>query len=208
MFFRKRKKKKEEKAPEITVYPYNYSFEKDALNLARFIINKSNELDISINNSKLQRLLYFTQSAFLMGNNGEKGIFEDEIRAWAYGPTVPSVYGNFKMFGDSSIPPIERAYVYFPKKEITFKLNPENNTYYAKEYENGLYVREMKWHSPFNEKEEKAITYIIEKFKDYSHYNLIDMVHKQKPWLDAYESGRDNVITNESIYEYFERLGQ
>ena len=51
---------------------------------------------------KLQKVLYFLQAQYLVSYN--KKLFDDEIEAWGFGPVVPSVYHEYKIFGSASIP--------------------------------------------------------------------------------------------------------
>ena len=48
----------------------------------------------SVDNLKLQKLLYYCQAMSLFLN--DEPIFKDEIQAWAYGPVVPNVYHEYK----------------------------------------------------------------------------------------------------------------
>lgn len=72
-----------------------------ALNISRYIVAKSWERERPITNLRLQRLLYFLQalSLVLTGNPA----FEDEIKAWASGPVVPTVYYEYSIFGAGCI---------------------------------------------------------------------------------------------------------
>ena len=44
---------------------------------------------------------------------------------------------------------------------------------------------------------------ILEECAQYSASFLVDITHNQDPWYDAYEKYCNNVITKESIKEYF-----
>lgn len=55
-----------------------------------------------VSNLKLQKILYLAHQVYLGRNNGEPmidGMFE----AWDYGPVVPSLYHDVKMFGKDAI---------------------------------------------------------------------------------------------------------
>lgn len=73
-----------------------------ALLISRYIIKRCNEINKSISNLKLQKLLYFVQAEFLV-SKGEPCFFE-EIEAWDFGPVVPVVYRKYKIYGSASIP--------------------------------------------------------------------------------------------------------
>ena len=55
-----------------------------------------------ITNLKLQKLLYYAQSAFLAIKN-EK-LFNEPIVAWSHGPVIEDVYHYYKEYGSNGIP--------------------------------------------------------------------------------------------------------
>ena len=57
--------------------------------------------DYSVNNTKLQKILYFLQAEFLIETGHE--LFFDDIEAWDFGPVVPSVYYRFRIQGTCRI---------------------------------------------------------------------------------------------------------
>lgn len=192
-----------------TVYkdPKDIEFRKDAINLARLIVNKSNELGIPANNSRLQRLLYFTQSAYLLESEGKGGAFEDGLtEAWAFGPVVPEVYTKFSLFGDSSIPEVKKVSVYLPNKSIKFEMRKGSGVYYAVEKASDLLIEDVPWVNPFTETDEKIVEKIIYMFEDFTYYSLAEMSRKQDPWKNAWSKGSGTTISNRSIYEYFKGL--
>lgn len=75
----------------------------DALDVARYIINRETAQGRTVSNLRLQKLLYFIQCAFF-GVFG-KPCFGDEMEAWDYGPVVPKVYRKYKIYGSVMIPP-------------------------------------------------------------------------------------------------------
>lgn len=54
-----------------------------------------------ISNLKLQKLLYYAQSAFLAIK--EEKLFNEDIEAWRHGPVVPKVYEEYRKYGSSGI---------------------------------------------------------------------------------------------------------
>ena len=73
-----------------------------ALDVARYIIWYCKKQGYSISNLKLQKILYFVQANFLVSIG--RPCFEEDIEAWDFGPVVPEVYHEFKLFGSSDIP--------------------------------------------------------------------------------------------------------
>lgn len=76
----------------------------NALSVAHYIIDYCNERGRGISNLKLQKLLYFVQAEFLVSSPGNTPCFKDRIEAWDFGPVVPNVYHQYKLFGSSIIP--------------------------------------------------------------------------------------------------------
>lgn len=74
----------------------------DIFDISNYFINLSLESKIDrgvsegITNLKLQKILYFSQCAYLSLYNKE--LFSDEIVAWQYGPVVESVYHKYKEY--------------------------------------------------------------------------------------------------------------
>lgn len=73
----------------------------NVLDIAKYVIYYCTRKGYLITNLKLQKMLYFIQAAFLV----YKGFscFEEEIEAWDFGPVVPEVYREYKVFGNSNI---------------------------------------------------------------------------------------------------------
>lgn len=74
----------------------------NALSVAHYIIDYCNERGRGISNLKLQKILYFVQAEFLVST--PYPCFKDRIEAWDFGPVVPNVYHQYKLFGSSIIP--------------------------------------------------------------------------------------------------------
>ena len=74
----------------------------NVLDIAKYIIWYCKEKRYSISNLKLQKVLYFVQADFLVSVGTP--CFEEEIEAWDFGPVVPEVYHEFKIFGSADIP--------------------------------------------------------------------------------------------------------
>jgi len=56
----------------------------------------------SLTNLKLQKLLYIAQM-FYAGHNNGSALVDENFEAWDYGPVLPSVYHQVKMFGSDPI---------------------------------------------------------------------------------------------------------
>ncbi|MDX9703757.1 MAG: DUF4065 domain-containing protein [Candidatus Auribacterota bacterium] len=59
----------------------------------------------SITNLKLQKLLYYAQAWHLVFF--EMPLFDEDFKAWAYGPVLTSIYAKLKKHGNNEIPIIK-----------------------------------------------------------------------------------------------------
>ena len=73
-----------------------------ALLVAKHIIRRCDELRRTISNLKLQKILYFVQAEFLVDTG--RPCFREAIEAWSFGPVVPEVYREYKVYGSANIP--------------------------------------------------------------------------------------------------------
>ncbi|MBS7226291.1 MAG: DUF4065 domain-containing protein [Clostridiaceae bacterium] len=55
-----------------------------------------------------------------------------------------------------------------------------------------------------NKEDKKLMKSMIDECSDYSAAELVSLTHKQAPWKKAYKKYYNNVISKESIREYFE----
>lgn len=78
-----------------------------ALSIARYIIQRYNSQNKTVSNLKLQKILYFVQAEFLVTKG--RPCFAEDIEAWAFGPVVPEVYHEYKVFGSANIPSFGRS---------------------------------------------------------------------------------------------------
>lgn len=62
----------------------------NALDIARYIIQKNATIDAPISNLRLQKILYYVQGYAYKQLN--RPAFADAIYRWPYGPVVPTVY--------------------------------------------------------------------------------------------------------------------
>lgn len=73
----------------------------NVLEIAKKILAKGTESEDLISNMKLQKLLYYMQGFYLA--YFDRPLFKENIESWMYGPVVPSVYKEFKSFGNNGI---------------------------------------------------------------------------------------------------------
>ena len=76
----------------------------NARKIANYFLWKAQEENQELlSNLKLQKLVYYAQGIHLALYG--TSIFKDQIKAWAYGPVVPALYGAYKQHGAGGIPP-------------------------------------------------------------------------------------------------------
>jgi len=56
----------------------------------------------NLSNLKIQKLLYIAHMLY-MGENNKEPLINEEFEAWDYGPVLPSLYHELKIFGSSSV---------------------------------------------------------------------------------------------------------
>lgn len=137
------------------------------LSIARYVIERCNSQNRTISNLKLQKIMYFVQAEFLVSKN--QPCFAEEIEAWDFGPVIPEVYREYKIFGSANIPVVRRI-------------------------ERPLVL---------SEEDQELINGIVDECAQYSASALVEITHNQSPWLDAYAPGFNNIISKDSIKEYF-----
>ncbi len=77
----------------------------DVLDLSRYIINSLNERGYNITNLRLQKILCYLYKEYL-DITGKYLFKENIITDKKYGPIIPSVYNNFRIYGRGRIPSI------------------------------------------------------------------------------------------------------
>ena len=152
------------------------------LDVCRFVINYSNEKDYGVSNLKLQKLLYFIQVYFLV--KGKKPCFIEKIEAWDFGPVVPVAYHEFKQYGSTDIPPVNK-----------FRYVDEEATWDSSvhEYDD----------NHIDDDDKKLIKLVVDKLSGYSATDLVKITHLQAPWKNAYVPYKNNDITIEAMRSYF-----
>lgn len=157
----------------------------NVLEVCRHIINYCNKNSYIISNLKLQKLLYFVQAYFLSHTPSGEPCFVENIEAWDFGPVVPDAYYEFKEYGSSSIPRINKYYALCDDGDgwslCTFHFNDD----------------------VIKPEHKQIIDEIVSSFSKYSATDLVTITHNQKPWMEAYSLGKNTIITHESIRRYF-----
>lgn len=127
---------------------------------------------------KLQKLVYFAHGYHL----AKYGVplIKENFQAWKFGPVVPEIYNDFKLYGSKLI-------------TDTASFTP-SDTY--------------KQRSLLNSESIDSINYTWEVLKDFSAMALSYWTHQpQTPWSKVYDPDQKSTpISNEEIKNYFEGL--
>lgn len=81
----------------------------DVMDIARYVINYCIDIGKPISNLKLQKLLYYIQTAFLLDKG--KSCFNGIITKWRHGPVVVDVYNEFRKFIGEKIDEKQESYI-------------------------------------------------------------------------------------------------
>ena len=128
---------------------------------------------------KLQKLVYFAHGLHL-ANYGEP-LINEKFQAWKFGPVVPAIYHEYKLYGSSPIVDTDLLFLIGDPDQYDASLNN------------------------MDEKAAKMIAVTWGGLKDTSAIQLSNWTHKQdSPWQKNYTEGvNDIVIPNEEIEQYF-----
>jgi uncharacterized phage-associated protein len=75
--------------------------------VADYLIALAHQRGETVNNLKLQKLLYYAQAWYLA--EYDQPLFDARFEAWMSGPVIPAIYWRFKPFGISPLPPAEEV---------------------------------------------------------------------------------------------------
>lgn len=127
---------------------------------------------------KLQKLVYFAQG-YHLARYGTP-LLKENFEAWTYGPVIPEIYQDFKLYGSQLI-------------VDTNEFMPSSNDIIT---------------TRLDEKATEAINYTWEVLKEYSAMSLSYWTHQLgSPWSKAFVPGQKSTpIPNEEIKKYFTTL--
>ncbi len=149
-----------------------------AVQVANYFIKKGVEEFNPVTSMKLIKLCYIAQGVYLVTHN-EK-LFSDNFEAWRYGPVAPSLYQEFKRFGDQVVTIYGGAYLDTHGMIDYPHINEENSEF--------IEVLNMVW----------------DKFRDWSAPELSAWTHrKESAWS---KTEKNEVITDEMLKTEFQAL--
>lgn len=128
----------------------------DISDICNYIIYYENKNNRSINNLRLQKVLYFIQAQFLVSKN--EPCFYNEIEAWDFGPVVLDAYDKYKIYGASIIPKQRNCYWDIEEEDCKLINNILNQ---CSQYSNTdlVYITHQQepWIDAFNNKSSRVI---------------------------------------------------
>lgn len=146
--------------------------------IAFAFVKKGIDEGLFVTQMKLQKLVYFAQGAHLAKYG--KPLITETFQAWMYGPVIPEIYQDFKLYGSR---PITDTAEFTPS--TTYK-------------------------PPFNLDEEAidTINYAWGVLKHFSAMSLSRWTHRPDgPWSKVYDPDvKSTPINNDDIKQYFEKL--
>ena len=71
--------------------------EKNCFSVANYLLSYAKKRNSSVDNLKLQKLLYYAQAWHLVFRG--KPLFRERIEAWVHGPVVPLIYREYRKYG-------------------------------------------------------------------------------------------------------------
>ncbi|MDE5786967.1 MAG: DUF4065 domain-containing protein [Bacteroidaceae bacterium] len=142
----------------------------------------------SVSPLKLQKLLYYVQSWYMVFFGAEHTLFEEAPEAWVNGPVYPQIFHKYKACVSN----------------MCDHLKPEH--FDAQDVIDGL--QELTSSLEFTDEEIRCIDSIITLYGAKSQNQLILMTHSESPWVEARGDllpieRSSHVITHQSMYTYY-----
>lgn len=165
----------------------------DSKAVANYFLNLSKVDDEPLTPMKLLKLLYYAHGWYLAICG--QPLLDERIEAWEYGPVVPSIYSEFKHFGNNPISTPATEWKLTGDDDDLFGFNVVSPT--IPDGEENEFVRQL-------------LQRIWEIYKPFSAIQLSSMTHETgSPWekvLRGHEKGcapRHLVIDDNIIREFF-----
>lgn len=130
-----------------------------ALDVAKYLIAKSDEVGDLITNKKLQKILYYVKAWGLVYFND--GILSEPFEAWVHGPVCPEVYQHYKVNG---------------YKPLSVDYNGISSSEYVKKFQ--------KDHSD-EARKVQLIDAVFNKYAVLTSFQLEMLSHNERPWIEA-----------------------
>ncbi|MCC0671800.1 MULTISPECIES: Panacea domain-containing protein [unclassified Clostridioides] len=143
----------------------------DAMDVAEYILwYCENKLNKPINNSKLQRILYFLQKEYICKFN--KLLFENDMEAWSYGIVFPDVYYSYNNYGVEDITGIRPCRY--------FEISTEDDSKFINDMVESLAYRDIEDLIKETQREETWKAYCTLKEKTIPVWEILYWISKEK----------------------------
>lgn len=159
---------------------------KSPTRIVNYFLRRGEKEGLDFTNFALNKLAYIAEGWALA--QLDESLFDEQIQAWRFGPVIPSVYHEFKRFGNVTIPVGERA-VHLADGEIETPYPDSNDEKLGQVLDNVWFL-----------------------YADLTFDSLKKLTHqKGTPWYEAwndkrgYEGNRDIVITRSAMKKHFSK---
>lgn len=156
--------------------------EVNILDVAKLTLLYFFENGISVCPLKLQKILYYIQSWYLVYFDKQL-LFEEKPEAWVNGPVYRSIYNQFKHIG---------IYDQIKKDDIDLDIS----------------LKEMKKKLMLDKEQESFLEAIYHNYGTMSHDKLVFLTHSEKPWSEKREGlspfdYSSEEISIDTMYSYY-----
>lgn len=132
---------------------------------------------------QLQKLVYLAHGWNLAVNGRE--LIEDEFEAWEFGPVVRKLYNALARYG---------------KNYVSSLIRWGDDTPFSAD-DDGVA------RAPLDAQELAVVDKVWEQYRGFEAFQLSALTHaKRSPWEKYYEKGKNRVIDNNAIWDYFAEL--
>lgn len=139
---------------------------RDIKDVARYLGLSLLSKGLSVSPLKLQKMLYYTQSWYMVFFGRENTLFEDNPQAWVNGPVYPVIYYEYK-------DKVEDMCAHLHAKEFGCK-----DDALAKE------AKQLAQRMNLSEDEIQCIDSVVMLYGSKSQNQLIFLTHAESPWAD------------------------
>jgi len=155
-----------------------------SLAIANEFLKRAEKTGANLTHMQLQKLVYLAHG-WNLAVNGEP-LVEDDVEAWDYGTVFRKLYDALKIYGG---------------RPITSRLKWGDDTPFGYEGATEACV-------DLDTKEKDVVDKVWELYGSFPAFKLSALTHADDgPWRKNFQAGRNKVIPEGEICEYFVRLG-
>lgn len=151
----------------------------NVIDVARHIINYSNEKDYMLSYNKLPKVLYYVQALFMIKR--DEPCFIEDIRACEIGPEIDTISEELDTVTSLEIPPITHVF--------------EGTGFQAIKKD---YVDDI-----ISDQDKTLIDSVVDLLSIFTSTELLNILCSQKPFKEALDDPCDNTIKHESIKAFY-----